>query len=281
MEVRSGHGRRRQGARRAGREAGGAREHRLRDDVRRRPAAAPCATLRRRPRAHRRPTYPSVGIDRPWPACGARRRRARARSSGPLGHHRARLRPVGPRDGHLHARRRCGSKARLARAATARRGTRWRSAVVHDGRDRLRCRRHGDHLASWAVAIDAVEDAASPTCRRGLANAPWTDEVGDRRLLFRRTLAKAATPPGPSPEVARNLVRELGATVTGPLGRPAAPARRGHTAAGRDRLRRALRGVRSWSSSGGADGPDDRRVFDWSTTQLSTSRLTNDGPSGP
>ena len=55
---------------------------------------------------------------------------------------------------------------------------------------------NGDHLASWGVAIDAVQDAAIANLRAWSANAPWTDEVsGDRRLL-RPTPAKGATPPG-------------------------------------------------------------------------------------
>ena len=122
---------------------------------------------------------------------------------------------------------------------------------------------NGDHLLSWGVGPEAIQDAALANLARWSAAAPWTEEVsGDRRLVSSDTGDGWDAARILLPEVVDHLVAELG-----PYGRilVGVPERHILTAGS---LRRgdddfaALFADFILEQSGGADEPIDRRVFE-------------------
>jgi hypothetical protein len=128
---------------------------------------------------------------------------------------------------------------------------------------------NGDHLASWAVAIDAVQDAAIANLRAWSAKASWTDEVsGDRRLLSSDTGEGSDAARILLPEVREHLVRELGATGRVLVGLPERHLLVAGTLRPDDTAFAALFAEFVLEQSGGADEPIDRRVFELVDGQL-------------
>jgi hypothetical protein len=128
---------------------------------------------------------------------------------------------------------------------------------------------NGDHLASWAVAIDAVQDAAIANLQAWSANAPWTDEVsGDRRLLSSDTGEGSDAARILLPEVREHLVKELGATGRVLVGLPERHLLVAGTLRPDDTAFAALFAEFVLEQSGGADEPIDRRVFELVDGQL-------------
>jgi hypothetical protein len=128
---------------------------------------------------------------------------------------------------------------------------------------------NGDHLASWGVAIDAVQDAAIANLRAWSAAAPWTDEVsGDRRLLSSDTGEGSDAARILLPEVREHLVRELGATGRVLVGLPERHLLVAGTLRPDDTAFAALFAEFVVEQSGGADEPIDRRVFELVDGQL-------------
>ena len=122
---------------------------------------------------------------------------------------------------------------------------------------------NGDHLLSWGVAPEAIQDAAMANLRGWSANAAWTDEVsGERRLLSSDTGDGWDAARIILPEVQERLTRELG-----PVGRVLVglPERHlliaGALRPGDDEFG-GLFAEFIVEQSGGADEPIDRRVFE-------------------
>lgn len=122
---------------------------------------------------------------------------------------------------------------------------------------------NGDHLLSWGVGPEAIQDAAMANLARWSAAAPWTEEVsGDRRLVSSDTGDGWDAARILLPEVVEHLVTELG-----PHGRilVGVPERHILTAGslrpGDDDFA-ALFADFIVEQSGGADEPIDRRVFE-------------------
>ena len=122
---------------------------------------------------------------------------------------------------------------------------------------------NGDHLLSWGVGPAEIQDAAMANLARWSAAAPWTEEVsGDRRLVSSDTGDGWDAVRILIPEVIDHLVSELG-----PHGRilVGLPERHlltaGSLRAGDDDFA-ALLAEFIVETSGGADEPIDRRVFE-------------------
>lgn len=122
---------------------------------------------------------------------------------------------------------------------------------------------NGDHLASWAVSIHVVQDAAIDNLRTWSAAAPWTDEVsGDRRLLSSDTGEGSDAARILLPEVREHLARELGSTGRVLVGLPERHLLVAGTLRPDDAPFAALFAEFVLEQSGGADEPIDRRVFE-------------------
>lgn len=128
---------------------------------------------------------------------------------------------------------------------------------------------NADHLVSWGVAIEEVQDAAIGNLRAWSTGAAWTDEVsGDRRLLSSDTGDGCDAVRILLPEVRQHLTRELGATGRVLVGLPerhllVAGTLRPNDAAFADLFTEFV-----VEQSGGADEPIDRRVFELVDGQL-------------
>ncbi len=122
---------------------------------------------------------------------------------------------------------------------------------------------NGDHLLSWGVGPEAIQDAALANLARWSAAAPWTEEVsGDRRLVSSDTGDGWDAARILLPEVVDHLVAELG-----PYGRilVGVPERHILTAGSLrpdDDDFAVLFADFILEQSGGADEPIDRRVFE-------------------
>jgi hypothetical protein len=128
---------------------------------------------------------------------------------------------------------------------------------------------NGDHLSSWGVPIEVVQDAAIANLRAWSANAPWTDEVsGDRRLLSSDTGEGSDAARILLPEVREHLVKELGATGRVLVGLPERHLLVAGTLRPDDTEFRTLFADFVLEQSGGADEPIDRRVFELVGGQL-------------
>ena len=122
---------------------------------------------------------------------------------------------------------------------------------------------NGDHLLSWGVGPEAIQDAAMSNLAKWSAGAAWTDEVsGERRLLSSDTGDGWDAARILLPEVIDKLTNELG-----PVGRVlvGVPERHllvaGTLRPGDDEFA-ALFADFVVEHSGGADEPIDRRVFE-------------------
>ena len=122
---------------------------------------------------------------------------------------------------------------------------------------------NGDHLLSWGVGAEEIQDAAMNNLAAWSATAPWTDEVsGDRRLISSDTGNGWDAVRILLPDVIVHLQAELG-----PAGRIliGLPERHLMTAAslrpGDDDFATLFADF-IVETSGGADEPIDRRVFE-------------------
>jgi hypothetical protein len=122
---------------------------------------------------------------------------------------------------------------------------------------------NGDHLLSWGVGPEAIQDAAMSNLAKWSAGAAWTDEVsGERRLLSSDTGDGWDAARILLPEVIDKLTNELA-----PVGRVlvGVPERHllvaGTLRPGDDEFA-ALFADFVVEHSGGADEPIDRRVFE-------------------
>ena len=136
---------------------------------------------------------------------------------------------------------------------------------------------NGDHLMSWAVGAEQIQDAAMRNLSRWSASAPWTDEIsGDRRLVSSDTGDGWDAARVLLPEVTAHLIAELA-----PYGRilVGLPERHLLTAASLrpdDTEFASLFADFVLEQSGGADEPVDRRVF-----ELVDGRLVEFDGGGP
>jgi len=128
---------------------------------------------------------------------------------------------------------------------------------------------NGDHLLSWGVTPDVVQDAAMANLRAWSATATWTDEVsGERRLLSSDTGEGWDASRIILPEVRERLSSELT-----PVGRVLVGLPERHLlVAGAlrpgDEEFAGLFAEFIVEQSGGADEPIDRRVFELIDGQL-------------
>lgn len=128
---------------------------------------------------------------------------------------------------------------------------------------------NGDHLVSWGVGVSDLQDAALRNLEAWSATAAWTDEVsGERRLISSDT--------GDGWDAARILLTEVRDKLTTELGGVGRvliglPERHlmvaGALRPGDDEFA-ALFAEFVVESSGGADEPVDRRVFELVEGQL-------------
>jgi len=122
---------------------------------------------------------------------------------------------------------------------------------------------NGDHLLSWGVGAAEIQDAALANLARWSGSAPWTEEVsGERRLVSSDTGDGWDAARILLPEVVDHLVAELG-----PHGRILVGLPERHLlTAGSLRLGdedfATLFADFIVETSGGADEPIDRRVFE-------------------
>lgn len=122
---------------------------------------------------------------------------------------------------------------------------------------------NGDHLLSWAVGPEAIQDAAIANLAAWSASAPWTAESsGDRLLLSSDSGAGWDATRILLPEVRAHIARELGPAGRVLIGLPerhllvAGSMRTGDEEFG------ALFREFVVEHSGGSDEPIDRRVFE-------------------
>jgi len=122
---------------------------------------------------------------------------------------------------------------------------------------------NGDHLLSWGVAAEQLQDAALRNLAAWSATAAWTDEVsGERRLLSSDTGDGWDAVRILLPEVRERLSTELGAAGRVLIGLPERHLLVAGTLRPDDAEFAALFTEFVVESSGGADEPIDRRVFE-------------------
>ena len=122
---------------------------------------------------------------------------------------------------------------------------------------------NGDHLLSWAVATDALQDAAIRNLEAWSANAPWSDETsGDRRLLSSDTGDGWDAARILVADARRYLARELGAGGRVLIGLPDQHLLLAGSLRADDPDFAELFAQFVIEQSGGADQPIDRRVFE-------------------
>ena len=122
---------------------------------------------------------------------------------------------------------------------------------------------NGDHLLSWGVTVADLQDAAMRNLGAWSAGAAWTDEVsGERRLISSDTGDGWDASRILLPEVRERLVAELGATGRVLIGLPERHLLVAGTLRPDDAEFAELFAEFVLESSGGADEPVDRRVFE-------------------
>jgi len=122
---------------------------------------------------------------------------------------------------------------------------------------------NGDHLLSWGVGPEAIQDAALANLARWSAAAPWTEEVsGDRRLVSSDTGDGWDAARILLPEVLDHLVTELGPHGRILIGVPERHLLTAGSLRPGDEDFAALFADFIVEHSGGADEPIDRRVFE-------------------
>jgi hypothetical protein len=128
---------------------------------------------------------------------------------------------------------------------------------------------NADHLMSWGVTVEAVQDAALANLAAWSATAAWTDEVsGERRLISSDTGDGWDSARILLPEVRHRLVTELGSAGRVLVGLPERHLMvAGALRPGDDEFASLLAEF-VIESSGGADEPVDRRVFELVDEQL-------------
>jgi hypothetical protein len=128
---------------------------------------------------------------------------------------------------------------------------------------------NGDHLLSWRVSPQDLQDAAIGNLAGWSSTAPWTDEVsGDRRLLSSETGEGNDAVRILLPEVRDHLARELGVGGRVLVGLPERHLLLAGTLRPDDREFAGLFAEFVIEHSGGADEPIDRRVFELVDGQL-------------
>ena len=122
---------------------------------------------------------------------------------------------------------------------------------------------NGDHLLSWGVAVEAIQDAAMRNLAAWSATAAWTDEVsGERRLISSDTGDGWDSARILLTDVREKLSAELGGTGRVLIGLPERHLMiAGALRPGDDEFA-ALFAEFIVEHSGGADEPVDRRVFE-------------------
>jgi hypothetical protein len=128
---------------------------------------------------------------------------------------------------------------------------------------------NGDHLLSWGVPTDAIQEAALRNLAAWSASAPWTDEVsGERRLISSDTGDGWDASRILLPDVRDRLTAELGATGRVLIGVPERHLLVAGALRSGDEEFAGLFGEFVLESSGGADEPVDRRIFELVDGQL-------------
>jgi hypothetical protein len=122
---------------------------------------------------------------------------------------------------------------------------------------------NGDHVLSWGVGAEDIQDAAMRNLAEWSAGAAWTDEVsGERRLLSSDTGEGWDASRILLPEVVDRLGRELGSVGRVLIGLPERHLLIAGTLRPGDEEFAALFAEFVVEQSGGADEPIDRRVFE-------------------
>ncbi len=128
---------------------------------------------------------------------------------------------------------------------------------------------NGDHLLSWGIAVDALQEAAFGNLAAWSATAAWTDEVsGERRLISSDTGDGWDASRIILPEVRDRLVSELGGSGRVLVGLPERHVLVAGTLQVGDDDFAGLFAEFVIESSGAADEPIDRRVFELVDGQL-------------
>ena len=122
---------------------------------------------------------------------------------------------------------------------------------------------NGDHLLSWGVGAAEIQDAALANLARWSGSAPWTEEVsGERRLVSSDTGDGWDAARILLPEVVDHLVAELGPHGRILVGLPERHLLTAGSLRADDDDFATLFADFIVETSGGADEPIDRRVFE-------------------
>lgn len=128
---------------------------------------------------------------------------------------------------------------------------------------------NGDHLLSWGVPASAVQDAALGNLAAWSAGAAWTDEVsGERRLISSDTGDGWDASRILLPDVRQKLAAELGPDSRILVGLPERHLLVAGALRPNDEEFASLFADFVVESSGGADEPVDRRVFELTEGRL-------------
>jgi uncharacterized protein YtpQ (UPF0354 family) len=128
---------------------------------------------------------------------------------------------------------------------------------------------NGDHLLAWGVEPAEIQDAALRNLAAWSATAPWTDEVsGDRRLISSDTGHGWDAARILLPEVISHLVAELGSVGRILIGLPERHLMTAGSLRPGDDDFATLFADFIVETSGGADEPIDRRVFELVDSRL-------------
>jgi hypothetical protein len=128
---------------------------------------------------------------------------------------------------------------------------------------------NADHLLSWGVTVEAIQDAALANLAAWSATAAWTDEVsGERRLISSDTGDGWDSARILLTEVRDRLTAELGGAGRVLIGLPERHLMIAGALRPGDDVFAALFAEFVVEHSGGADEPVDRRVFELVDGQL-------------
>jgi hypothetical protein len=128
---------------------------------------------------------------------------------------------------------------------------------------------NGDHLLSWGVGVEEIQDAALRNLAEWSAGAAWTDEVsGERRLLSSDTGEGWDASRILLPDVLDRLSRELGAVGRVLVGLPERHLLVAGSLRPGDEEFASLFAEFVVEQSGGSDEPIDRRVFELADGRL-------------
>src|SRR4051794_5631822 len=128
---------------------------------------------------------------------------------------------------------------------------------------------NADHLLSWGVGVEQIQDAALRNLAAWSATAAWTDEVsGERRLLSSDTGEGWDASRILLPDVMDRLATELGSVGRVLVGIPERHLLVAGTLRPGDAEFASLFAEFVVEQSGGADEPVDRRVFELANGRL-------------